>query len=140
MLGQLVWITIVFMALIQQLKRRHIFRVGIVYCVVGWLVLQLTRIIVPAIGLPEWIMPVLLLAGLFGFPFILLFVWVYEITPEGLKRAEHVKQGESLVEETRATLNKVITALLALALVLVLAEQYFPLLEPPPANTVLQSE
>lgn len=74
-------------------------------------------------------MPVLLIIGIFGFPVVLLLSWVYEVTPHGLKRFENAQSGEALVQETRATLNKVITALLVLALVLVLAEQYFPLLE-----------
>lgn len=128
------------MSLIQQLKRRHVFRVGIAYCVVGWLVLQLASMVAPVLGLPGWIMPVLLLVGVFGFPCILLFSWVFEVTPGGLKRTEHVQPEESVVEETRATLNKVITALLVLALVLVLAEQYFPLLEHDLISTPVQSE
>lgn len=116
------------MSLIQQLKHRNVIRVGIAYCVVGWLVLQMASMAAPMLGFPGWIMPVLLLLGAFGFPFILLFAWSFEITPQGLKRTEQVPQRESIVEETRATLNKVITALLVLALLLVLAEQYFPLL------------
>jgi len=128
------------MSLIQQLKRRNVFRVAIAYCVVGWLVLQLASIVAPAMGLPGWIMPVLLLIGVFGFPFVLLFSWAYEITPRGLKRIEHVQLGESIVEETRATLNKVITALLALVLILVLAEQYFPLLEHDSPDATLQAD
>lgn len=117
------------MSLIQQLKRRNVFRVAIAYCVVGWLVLQMASIVAPMLGLPDWIMPVLLLIGVFGFPFILLFAWTFEITPYGLRRTEQVQPGESVAEETRATLNRVITSLLVLALLLVLAEQYFPLLK-----------
>ncbi|MBE9538952.1 MAG: hypothetical protein IMF06_07705 [Proteobacteria bacterium] len=128
------------MSLIQQLHRRHMFRVAIAYCVVGWLVLQLARIVAPILGLPGWIMPVLLIVGIFGFPVVLLFSWIFEVTPSGLKRIESVRSGESIVEETRATLNKVITALLVLALILVLAEQYFPLLEYDLSTTTLQVE
>ncbi len=117
------------MSLIQQLKHRNVIRVGIAYCVVGWLVLQMTSMAAPILGLPGWIIPALLLIGVFGFPFVLLFAWSFEITPLGLKRTEQVPLGESMVEETRATLNKVITSLLVLALLLVLAEQYFPLLD-----------
>jgi hypothetical protein len=116
------------MSLIQQLKRRNVIRVGIAYCVVGWLVLQMASMVAPMLGLPAWIMPVLLSIGVLGFPFILLFAWSFEITPQGLRRTEQVQPGQSIVEETRATLNKVITSLLVLALLLVLAEQYFPLL------------
>ena len=117
------------MSLIQQLKRRNVIRVAIAYCVVGWVVLQMASIAAAALGLPAWTFQVLLLIGVLGFPMVLLFAWSFELTPGGLKRTEQVQPAESTVEETRATLNKVIIFLLALALVLVIAESYFPLLE-----------
>lgn len=117
------------MSLIQQLKRRNVIRVAIAYCVVGWLILQMVSIAAPALGFPDWTFQVLLSIGVFGFPLVLLFAWSFELTSGGLKRTEQVQPRESIVEETRATLNKVIIFLLALALVLVLAERYFPLLE-----------
>ena len=117
------------MSLVQELKRRNVFRVGIAYCGSGWLVLQLASMLIPTLNLPDWTMTALLLFGILCFPFVLLLCWTYEITPAGLRRTEHVAPGESVVQETRATLNKVITALLLLALALVLAEQFFPLLD-----------
>ena len=117
------------MSLIQQLKRRHVIRVAIAYCVVDWLVLQTVSIAAPALGLPGWTFQVFLIIGVLGFPLVLLFVWSFELTSTGLKRTEPVQATESVEEETRATLDKVIIFLLALALVLVVAESYFPLLE-----------
>jgi membrane protease YdiL (CAAX protease family) len=129
------------MSLIQQLKRRNVIRVAIAYCVVGWLVLQMAHIAAPALGFPGWTYQTLLLIGVFGFPLVLLFAWTFELTPGGLKRTEQVQPTESIAEETRATLTKVIIFLLALALVLVIAESYFPLLEhsspQPPAQDSL---
>jgi len=116
------------MSLVQELKHRHVFRAAIAYCGLGWVVLQFAHIALPELGFPGWIMPTLVLIGVFGFPFVLCFAWSFEFTSGGLKRREHVQPGESLVHETRATLNKVITAFLLLALLLVLAENYFPLL------------
>ena len=116
------------MSLIQQLKRRNVIRAAIAYCVVGWLVLQMASIAAPALGMPGWTFQVLLLIGVLGFPLVLLFAWSFELTPGGLKRTERVQAKESIEEETRATLDKVIIFLLALALLLVVAESYFPLL------------
>ena len=123
------------MSLIQQLKRRNVIRVAIVYCVVGWLVLQMANVAAPALGLPGWTFQVLLLIGVFGFPLVVMFAWYFELTPSGLKRTEPVQATESIEEETRATLDKVIIFLLALALVLVVAESYFPLLEHSPPES-----
>jgi len=66
--------------------------------------------------------------GVLGFPLVLYFAWSFEYTVEGFKRREQVQPGESMAQETRSTLNKLITAFLLLALALVLAEGFFPLL------------
>lgn len=116
------------MSLVQEFKRRHLFRVGIAYCGSGWLVLQLAHLVVVKLNFPQWIMPSLIAIGVLGFPAVLYLAWTYEYTLEGLKRREQVQAGESLTQETRSTLNKLITAFLLLALLLVLAEGFFPLL------------
>jgi hypothetical protein len=117
------------MALVQELQHRHVFRVAIAYCGLGWLVLQLAHLILPLLSLPGWVMTALLLIGAIGLPVVICFAWHFELTTGGVKRRVHVQQGESLVEETRSTLNKLITAFLVLVLLLVLAENFLPLLD-----------
>lgn len=117
------------MALVQELQHRHVFRVVIAYCGSGWVVLQLAHLILPLLNLPGWIMTVLLLIGAFGLPVAICLAWCFELTTSGFKRREYVQQGESLVQETRSTLNKLITAFLLLVLLLVLAENFLPLLD-----------
>ena len=118
-----------FMALVQELQHRHIFRVAMAYCGLGWLILQLAHLIIPLLNLPGWIMTALLLIGAVGLPIIICLAWYFELTTSGVKRREQVQQGESLVQETRSTLNKLITAFLLLILLLVLAENFLPLLD-----------
>jgi hypothetical protein len=117
------------MALVQELQHRHVFRVAIAYCGLGWVVLQLAHLILPLLNLPGWIMTALLLIGAVGLPVIICLAWYFELTTSGVKRREHLQQGESLVQETRSTLNKLITAFLLLILLLVLAENFLPLLD-----------
>ncbi len=117
-----------FMALVQELQHRHVFRVAIAYCGLGWVVLQLAHLVLPLLNLPGWIMTALLLIGAVGLPIVICVAWNFELTRSGIKRRESVQQGESLVQETRSTLNKLITAFLVLVLLLVFAENYLPLL------------
>ena len=116
------------MSLVQEFKRRHVFRVGLAYCGSGWLVLQLAHLVISKLHFPGWLMSTLIFIGVLGFPLALCFAWSFEYTIEGFKRREQAQVGESLAQETRSTLNKLITSFLLLALLLVLAEGFFPLL------------
>jgi TolB-like protein len=122
------------MSLIDELKRRNVFRVGVAYAVVGWVVLEVASIIAPALGLPDWSITLLLFIGVGGLPFALLFAWAFELTPEGLKRTEDVTPDSSITGETGTKLNGIIIALLSIALLLVLAERFF-IFEPPDEAT-----
>tara|TARA_B100001971_G_C17859937_1_gene367829 strand:+ start:165 stop:605 length:441 start_codon:yes stop_codon:yes gene_type:complete len=71
--------------IIAELKRRYVFRVGIGYVVIAWIVLQIADVFFPALNLPYW--TVRLVAGLLvlGFPIALFLAWAYELTSEGMK-------------------------------------------------------
>ncbi|MEE9142816.1 MAG: adenylyl cyclase, partial [Gammaproteobacteria bacterium] len=73
------------MSLFAELKRRNVFRVGIAYAVVAWVLLQAVDIVVPILGLPEWTAKFILLLLVVGLPLALFFAWAYEITPETRK-------------------------------------------------------
>jgi len=63
-------------------------------------------------------------AAIIGFPFALLFSWFYEMTPEGIKRESEVEPSESIVKSTGRTLDRLIIAVLGLAVVLLLTNQF----------------
>ena len=78
------------MSLIAELKRRNVFRVSVAYLALGWIVTQVTTTVAPMLHLPEWVGPVVLWIGVIAFPFVVMFSWIYELTPEGLKRESEV--------------------------------------------------
>jgi TolB-like protein/Tfp pilus assembly protein PilF len=102
--------------LLEELKRRNVFRVAIAYAVTSWLLLQLGDIVVDAIGAPEWVMKTLLAVILIGFPVALLFAWAFEVTPEGIKKESDVDRSQSITQVTRRKLDTAIIVVLALAL------------------------
>ena len=74
------------MGLFTELKRRHVFRVAGGYLLVAWLVLQVTDVLISLLELPGWIGRLAFLILLTGFPLAILASWIFEITPEGVKR------------------------------------------------------
>jgi TolB-like protein/Tfp pilus assembly protein PilF len=74
--------------LIRELKRRHVFRVAVVYAVVAFVIWQAAEIAVPGLSLPSWVLTLVILLTVLGFPIALVLAWALDITPEGVRRAE----------------------------------------------------
>ncbi len=102
--------------LIQELKRRNVFRVGVAYVVVAWLIIQVVETVSEPLGLPEWTVAFFIVLLLAGFPLILLFSWAFELTPEGLKKTEDVDRDDSVTADTGKKLNYATIFVLVLAL------------------------
>ena len=77
-----------------ELKRRKVFRVMAVYGVVGFVLLQVVDLAVPALLLPEWTYRFIALILLIGFPIAVILAWAYERTPAGLQKTEKAEPGE----------------------------------------------
>jgi len=74
--------------LIDDLQRRRVFRVAAVYCVVAFVVWQAAEIAVPGLNVPNWVLTLVILLTVLGFPIALVLAWALEITPEGVRRTE----------------------------------------------------
>lgn len=77
-----------------ELKRRNVYKVAVAYAVVGWLVIQVTATIVPALHLPDGLTTAVVVLVLVGFPIALVISWAFEMTPEGMKRTADVSADE----------------------------------------------
>jgi len=93
---------------------------------VGWVVLQVAEFISPLLRLPEWSVSFALYIGIIGFPFALLFAWAFELTPDGLKPTRDVPPEDSVSHKTGAGLNRIITGLMALAVLILLVDRFLP--------------
>lgn len=74
------------MSIFSELKRRKVFRVGAAYLVVAWLVIQVADILAPQLRLPDWAPRFVTLVVLLGFPLALVLAWIFDVTPEGIRR------------------------------------------------------
>lgn len=74
--------------LFSELKRRRVFRVAVVYAVVGFVVAQVADLLFPALLLPEWAFRLVVLLLILGFPIALVLAWSFDLTPEGVRRTD----------------------------------------------------
>lgn len=79
---------------LAELKRRRVFRVMAVYGIVGFVVLQVVDLAVPALLLPEWTYRLVALILLIGFPVAIVLAWAFEMTPEGVQKTRPAAPGE----------------------------------------------
>lgn len=77
-----------FQRFLAELKRRRVFRVMAVYGIVGFVVLQVVDLAVPALLLPEWTYRLVALLLLIGFPIAIILAWAFDRTPEGVQRTQ----------------------------------------------------
>ena len=101
-------------------------RVAAFYAATGWLVIQVATQVLPVFEVPTWTMRAVVVAVLLGFPFALVFAWFYEITPEGLKRESEIDPAQSISRQTGRKLDRLVIAVLAVAVVVLLANQLVP--------------
>jgi TolB-like protein/Flp pilus assembly protein TadD len=71
-----------------ELKRRNVYKVAVAYGVVAWLLMQVASQIFPFFDIPNWVVRVVVLILIVGFPVALIIAWAFEVTPEGIKRTE----------------------------------------------------
>ena len=103
-----------FKSFFAELKRRNVYKVAVAYAVVAWLLIQAASILLPTFEAPPWVMKVLVLVMVLGFPAALIFSWAFEITPEGIKLESEIEPNKSI---KRRTGRKIVAVTIALAVV-----------------------
>src|SRR6266478_7069925 len=101
---------------LTELKRRNVIRMAGLYLVGAWLLVQVAGTVLPMFGAPDWLPRSVVILLAIGFLPALIFSWVFEMTPQGLKRDADVPPEESIAPQTARRMNRMIIAVLALAL------------------------
>jgi len=79
---------------LAELKRRHVYRVAIAYAVVAWLLIQVATQVFPFFEIPNWVVRLVVLVSVLGFPISLIIAWAFEMTPQGMKREGDIAPNE----------------------------------------------
>ena len=99
-----------------ELKRRNVIRMAGLYLVGAWLLVQVAGTVLPMFGAPDWLPRSIVILLAIGFIPAIVFSWAFELTPSGLKRDEEVTPAESIAPQTARRMNRLIIAVLVLAL------------------------
>jgi TolB-like protein/Tfp pilus assembly protein PilF len=103
-------------SLLAELRRRNVIRMAGLYLVGAWLVVQVASTVFPAFELPAWGLRGVIVVLAIGFLPALAMAWIFELTPEGLKRDAEVPAGESIAPQTARRMDRLLLAVMALAL------------------------
>jgi len=101
-----------------------VIRAAVFYVGAVWALAQGISQLGPSLGAPEWATRWFLAAAGIGFPLWITFAWLYELTPEGLKRESEIDRTESLTRHTGRKLDFAIIGVLAIAVVLLLTDRF----------------
>ena len=112
------------MSFFVELKRRNVVRVALLYAVISWVVLQIADILFGLLDVPAWGLRLVLGLLILGLPFALVFSWVYELTPEGLKRESEVDRSRSVLPQTGRKIDRLIIACLGIVIVALLGDRF----------------
>ena len=104
------------MSLFSELKRRNVFRIAIAYLAAAWLVTEVAGTVLPAFGYGDAELRVIIILLAVALIPVLVLSWVFEVTPEGLRREVEVEREASITRYTGKKIDRMIVALLALAL------------------------
>ncbi|PZO09397.1 MAG: hypothetical protein DCF27_05670 [Lysobacteraceae bacterium] len=121
------------MNFIAELRRRNVIRMAGLYLVVAWLIVQVAETVLPAFDVPGWVLRAIILVLAIGFVPALIFSWLFEFTPEGLKRDADVDPAQSIAPVTAKRMDTLTLGAVALLLVVIAANRYWPSAPPAPS-------
>jgi len=124
---------------VGELKRRNVYKVAIAYAVVAWLLMQVASQIFPFFEIPNWAVRLVVLLLIIGFPVAVILAWAFELTPEGLKRAEDVDLSKSVRRKTGRKLDFFIIAVLLLVIGILLFQRFHPNVSPAVSSSLEKS-
>lgn len=114
------------MSLFSELRRRNVLKVVVLYAVTSLLLIWIVDHAVSGLVLPAWASKFVLLLLAIGFPVAVIFAWVYEITPQGVRKGVDVDQTQSIVYKTGQKLNAAVAVLAVLGVAALIGQRLLP--------------
>jgi len=102
-------------SLFTELRRRNVLRVAAAYALVSWILIEAGSVLLPTFGAPDWVFKAYVIVVMVGFIVAMVVAWVFEVTPEGVRRERDIDRS-SYEPLPRGRLNNLIIALLVIAL------------------------
>ncbi|HEX5961447.1 MAG TPA: tetratricopeptide repeat protein [Rhodanobacteraceae bacterium] len=110
---------------LEELKRRHVYRVAAAYAVVGWLLIQVVTQVFPIFHLPDWVDQAIVLLILIGFPIALVLAWAFDATPAGIVKTGAEAAGVASVPGRRSRRAGVVVGLMGVLIAVITGAAYW---------------
>ena len=114
------------MSFFSELKRRNVFRVVVAYVVASWLLLQVTDVLIGILGLPDATGKFVFLALVLGFVPAVVVSWVYELTPDGLKKDTGMSGQDTGGAQMGRKLDRITLVLALIAIGMIVFDRLIP--------------
>ena len=114
------------MSIVQELKRRNVFRVTVAYVVAAWVITEVSSLILEIYESPDSVIRIIVALLALGLPFALFFAWAFEVTPEGIKRESEVDRSRSITDLTGKRLDILTIGLVVIAIGLFSVDRIMP--------------
>jgi TolB-like protein len=114
----------------QELKRRKVIKVIAMYAGTAYIIMEAGEIMLPRLGLPDWTVTFIIILLIIGFPIAIILSWIFDVTPEGIKKTEPAKVAKEKEVELKSARRKfrasdVIIAILVVAVVILVYPKIF---------------
>lgn len=113
-----------FKGYFRELKRRRVFKSAIAYAAIAWVLVQGSVDILPVFGIPPYILQAIIIVLTLGFPAVLIFAWIYDVTPRGIRKTKKAENSLPGGNQKTRRLNMAIISLLSIAVVVILYNQF----------------
>lgn len=114
------------MKILGELKHRNVYRIGMLYIVAGWVLIEVANIAATDMGSPPWVIGLVKTFLVLGFPFALYLTWSFAITKDGLRKESDVQKSDHLIRNSGHKLDYITMALLAAVVGMVALDRYMP--------------
>ncbi len=108
-----------------ELKRRHVYRAGVIYVMGAWLIIQVTTQTFPFFNAPTWLVRAIIIGLIIGLPIVLVLAWAFEITPEGIVKTEDQPPSGTRPARVSRRIDFVIIAVLSVIIVALLLQPHW---------------
>lgn len=109
---------------IAELRQRNVFKVAVAYAITGWLIIEVVNNVFPVFDFPRWTLQFAILLVMLGFPVALVFAWIFEITPEGLRTTATADTPPAFAAAQSQKLNSMILGLIGLAVAFLFLDRF----------------
>jgi TolB-like protein/Tfp pilus assembly protein PilF len=127
----------------SELKRRRVYSVAVAYVVVAWLLIQVATQVFPFFNIPNWVVRLVVLLAIIGFPIAVVCAWAFEMTPEGIKLEGDIDRRVTRKTGRKLTAVIVIVAVVAAGVTafrFLHSQQAIEAAKPPPLAVAIESK